>query len=148
MSLYSIEKKTRLNSKDLNKRDFNLDIDLSEKGSYILYIRGSLRGLHINVSNNHGKVLKMFSAGKLGFKKAQRHNQVSLQALSEEVLNFLQEVSPKLTKLSIVLKGFNVKRKKVIKFILKSSIKSSVVSIIDLSDIPYNGCRPKKLRRK
>ena len=148
MSLYSIEKKTRLNSKDLNKRDFNLDIDLSEKGSYILYIRGSLRGLHINISNNHGKVLKMFSAGKLGFKKAQRHNQVSLQALSEEVLNFLQEVSPKLTKLSIVLKGFNVKRKKVIKFILKSSIKSSVVSIIDLSDIPYNGCRPKKLRRK
>jgi ribosomal protein S11 len=147
-SLYSVEKKIRLNLKNSNKSDLNLDTSLSDKGFYVLYIKGSLRGLHINVSNNHGKVIKLFSAGKLGFKKAQRHNQVSLQVLTEEVIKFLQEISPKLTKLNIVLKGFSVKRKKVIKFILKSSIKPFVASIIDLSDIPYNGCRPKKLRRK
>lgn len=148
MSLYLLEKKIRLNLKNSNKNGLGLDTDLSNKGSYVLYIRGSFRGLHINVSNNHGKVIKMFSAGKLGFKKAQRHNQVSLELLIEEVIKFLEEISPKLTKLNIVLKGFSVKRKKVIRFILKSSIKPFVVSIIDLSDIPYNGCRPKKLRRK
>jgi len=148
MSLYLLEKKIRLNLKNSNKNDLNVGTGLSNKGSYILYIRGSLRGIHMNVSNNHGKVIKMFSAGKLGFKKAQRHNQVSLQVLTEEVIKFLIEISPKLTKLNIVLKGFSVKRKKVIKFILKSSIKPFVASIIDLSDVPYNGCRPKKLRRK
>lgn len=148
MSLYLLEKKIRLDLNNSNKNDLNLDTGLFNKGSYILYIKGSLRGIHINVSNNHGKVIKMFSAGKLGFKKAQRHNQVSLQVLTEEVIKFLEEISPKLTKLNIVLKGFSIKRKKVIKFILKSSIKPFISSIIDLSDVPYNGCRPKKLRRK
>jgi len=122
---------------------------LNNKGSYILYIKSSLRGMHINVSNNHGAVIKNFNAGKLGFKKALRYKQASLRALSQEIISVLESLDPKLVYLNIVLKGFGLKRTKFIKLLIKESkIRPSIVSIIDLSEVPYNGCRPKKLRRK
>ena len=64
--------------------------------TFILYIICSLRGVHINVSDYNGKVLKMFSTGKLGYKKAERYNSVSLNKLAREVLVFLQSKNIKL----------------------------------------------------
>lgn len=121
-----------------------------KKNFYILYVKSSLRGFHINISNSSGKVLKVFSTGKLGYKKAQRYNPFSLLALVNEVLAFLKKTIKikKNFKISIVLKGFSSKRNRFIKRFLKSFLKKSIVSIIDLTDLPYNGCRPKKLRRK
>ena len=115
---------------------------------YILYIKTSLRGFHINISDDSGKVLKMFSTGKLGYRKAQRYNQVSLRALSQEVLAFIKQIKNKSFKINIFLKGFGPKRSKFIRFFIKSYLRRSILSIVDLSDLPYNGCRPKKLRRK
>ena len=120
-----------------------------KKGLYILYIRSSLRGLHVNISDANGRVLKVFTLGLFGYTKAKRYNIISLRALSKEVLNSLRNLKPKLGKLVIYLKGFNSKRNNIMYFLLKSPVlRFKVSSIIDLSDVPYNGCRPKKLRRK
>jgi small subunit ribosomal protein S11 len=113
----------------------------------ILYIKSTLRGFHINISDSSGKVLKMFSAGKLGYKKAQRYNQVSLLALVQEVLGYFQEIQSPFN-VSIVLKGFSSKRNRFVRFFINSFLKKQIISITDLTDLPYNGCRPKKLRRK
>mgnify|MGYP005994568877 CR=1 FL=1 len=115
---------------------------------YILYIKSTLRGFHINVSDSSGKVLKMFSAGQLGYKKAQRYNQVSLIALVQEVLSFFKSIRHSKFKVNIVLKGFSSKRNRFIKFFINSFLKKRISTITDLTDLPYNGCRPKKLRRK
>jgi len=143
---YKYKHKNKVKASEVSEENSFL---LDNKGSYILYIKSSLRGMHINVSNNHGTVIKNFNAGKLGFRKALRYKQASLRALSQEILSVLKSLDPKLTNLNIVLKGFGFKRNKIIKFLMKAStIRPSIVSIIDLSDVPYNGCRPKKLRRK
>jgi small subunit ribosomal protein S11 len=113
----------------------------------ILYIKSTLRGFHINISDSSGKVLKMFSAGKLGYKKAQRYNQVSLLALVQEVLGYFQEIQSPFN-VSIVLKGFSSKRNRFVRFFINFFLKKQIISITDLTDLPYNGCRPKKLRRK
>lgn len=113
----------------------------------ILYIKSTLRGFHINISDSSGKVLKMFSAGKLGYKKAQRYNQVSLLALVQEVLGYFQEIQSPFN-VSIVLKGFSSKRNRFVRLFINSFLKKQIISITDLTDLPYNGCRPKKLRRK
>jgi ribosomal protein S11 len=89
----------------------------------------------------------MFSAGKLGYKKAQRYNQVSLLALVQEVLGYFQEIQSPFN-VSIVLKGFSSKRNRFVRFFINSFLKKQIISITDLTDLPYNGCRPKKLRRK
>lgn len=117
------------------------------KTALILYIKSTLRGFHINISDSSGKVLKMFSAGKLGYKKAQRYNQVSLLALVQEVLGYFQEIQSPFN-VSIVLKGFSSKRNRFVRFFINSFLKKQIISITDLTDLPYNGCRPKKLRRK
>jgi len=155
--MFDVKKNKKFLNKDLNNdifyrnnkyRSYNkLKMDPLKDSYYVLYIRSSLRGFHINVSDNNGRVLKMFSAGKLGYKKAQRYNQVSLLALGEEVLSFFKTLGPKF-KVNIVLKGFSSKRNRIVKFFIRSFLKRSIISIIDLSDLPYNGCRPKKLRRK
>lgn len=117
------------------------------KNLYILYIRSSLRGFHINISTVNGRVIKMFSTGKLGYKKAQRYNQIGLSSLVEDVLKFFRELDHKY-RVNIVLKGYSPKRKRLVRLFFSSFLKKSILSIIDLTDLPYNGCRPKKLRRK
>ena len=71
-----------------------------------------------------------------------------MRSLSDEILSYLISLDPTLKNLTIYFKGFNPKRNSIVNFLLKSSIKSKISSIVDLSDLPYNGCRPKKLRRK
>jgi ribosomal protein S11 len=147
MSFYLIEKRVRLGLKKQKKQ--KISKYYIDKGLYFLYIKSSLkRGLHINISNHRGKVLKIFTLGQFGYEKSQRYKQISFESLLEGILDFLENVNPELTKLCIFLKGFHFRRKKIIQFLLKSSIRLSIISITDLSDIPYNGCRPKKLRRK
>lgn len=162
-NFYIKEKETRVSLRELRKKKsikslYNLKdnrikfinkkkIQLT-KGLYVLYIRGSIRGLHVNVSDLSGRVLKVFSLGLFGYSKAKRYNIISLRSLSQEVLAFLQKLNPVLQGLTIYLKGFNSKKSSIISFLLKSSLRFKIFSIVDLSDLPYNGCRPKKLRRK
>jgi ribosomal protein S11 len=183
--------------------------------TFILYIRSSLRGFHVNISNKRGKVLQMFSLGQLGFKKASRYNAFSLRALFQKILGSLKKLKNfsyvqripvfqsklfpyikvirflyikkakssetnillkevfrvtkkssfrwnsrrvlrfkfikkfKKVKISIFLKGFGPKRNRLVRFFIRSRrIRKYIASIVDLSDLPHNGCRPKKLRRK
>jgi small subunit ribosomal protein S11 len=148
-----VKKSIKVYAGDKNKSQNNF-IDVTPKINifaeelYILYIRSTLRGFHINISNSDGKVLKMFSAGKLGYKKSQRYNQVSLLALVQEVLIFFKEINSNTFKISIILKGFSSKRNRFVKLFINSFLKKRIIAITDLTDLPYNGCRPKKLRRK
>jgi small subunit ribosomal protein S11 len=139
---------SNLNSGKKNYKRKGLVISKSQNNLYNIYIKCSFRSFHINVSDSTGKVLKLLSSGQLGFEKAQRHNQISLQTLSNEIISFFSKKNKKSLKVNILLKGFSPKRNKLIRFFIRSKIKKSIISIIDLSDLPYNGCRPKKLRRK
>ena len=150
-SLKKINKNKSLNKDKISiiqKSLLNKKKKIVIKNSYVLYIRSSLRGFHINISTSSGKVLKVFSTGLLGYKKAQRYNQISLVSLSEEVLKFFKSNNNNKYRVNIVLKGFNSKRKRLVNLFFRSFLNRSIVSIIDLTDLPYNGCRPKKLRRK
>ena len=122
---------------------------------YILYIKSSLRGFHINISDKFGKVLKVFTLGKVGFKKAQRYNRFSLILLANKVLGALKILKDCATKnnrklrLLIFLKNYNSKRQQFIRlFYKKLFVKKLVTSVVDLGDFPYNGCRPKCAKRK
>ena len=121
---------------------------------YHVYIKSSLRGLHINVSDNNFRVLRTFSLGKLGYKKAQRYNRLVIKELYIEVLNYLGEIL-KLGnnfipfKLRVILKGTNPQLRKFLTFFFSTDyISFHTTSVLDITDVPYNGCRPKKLRRK
>lgn len=115
---------------------------------YIIYVKSSLRGLHINISDNYGRVIKMYTLGQLGYKKAQRYTSITLKSLGDEVILFFKELNNTKFRVNLVLKGFGLKRNKFVNLITRSFLKKNIISIIDLSSLPYNGCRPKKLRRR
>lgn len=141
-----------LNKKKIDSTEvlegFNLSLVNKVDSNFIIVIKSSLRGFHISISTDYGQVLKVYSAGLLGYKKAQRYNQESLNSLAREVLDFFQPLKKKDYTVSIVLKGFNSKRKRLVKLFVNSFLKKRFISLIDMTDLPYNGCRPKKLRRK
>ena len=121
---------------------------------YILYIKSSLRGFHINISSSYGKVLKVFTLGKLGFKKAQRYNRFSLILLVNKIFGELKILKKSAKnndfdfKLHIFLKNFNSKREQLVRRFFRKFLKKRIASVVDLGDFPYNGCRPKSAKRK
>ncbi len=174
INLKMLKQKKQLNNFSFYKKNkfkgiLKLEKEKYKKEYYILYIKSSLRGFYVNISRADGKVLKIFSSGQLGYKKAQRYNPFNLFTLANEVLNFLKKelkekkkfkVISKIRKskknikiinnfgVVIVLKGFNFRRGRFVKRFIHSFLKKSIISVVDLTDLPYNGCRPKKLRRK
>ena len=121
---------------------------------FMLYIKSSLRGFHIHISTITGTVLKVFTLGKLGFKKALRYNRFSLVALVKEIFKefeILRTIARKRKqkiKLHIILKNFNFKRQRLVRRFFKKFLRKAILSVVDLSDFPYNGCRPKQAKRK
>ena len=116
-----------------------------------LIIKCSMKTIHVNISDSNNKVIKTFTTGKGngGFKKAGRRKPAAFKYLCKEITAFISEVCLKKKRLfnfSIVLKGFNPKRIKVLRPILKKHYKR-IGFIRDLSSLPHNGCRPKKVRR-
>lgn len=126
---------------------------------FIIYVVSSIRGIHINISDYNGKVLSTFSTGRLGLKKKDRYQFNSVYKMVQEVLIYLKNLKTGLLndfnqkgtqssiqfKYFIFLKGFGFKRNRVARILIT---RLKPVCVTDLSGLPHNGCRPKKLRRK
>lgn len=121
---------------------------------YYIYIKVTLRNFHINILDKNKKNLKHISSGKLGYKKAERYNMINLKLISKEIFSFFEELDTNNFKsdlcICLILNGFNSKRNRFVKSIINSSVKfkKTIISIIDITGLPHNGCRPKKIRRK
>jgi ribosomal protein S11 len=117
---------------------------------YYIYIKVTLRNFHINILDKNKKNLKHISSGKLGYKKAERYNMINLKLISKEILSFFEELDTNNLKsdlcICLILNGFNSKRTRFVKSIINSSVKlkKAIISIIDITGLPHNGCRPKK----
>ena len=117
---------------------------------FYIYVKPSIRGFFVNILDYKGKVLNLYTTGKFGFKKASRYNRESLRALIIQVYTFFKKLPLSSFKFYIILKGFNKRRSLFIRMLIKSLyvFRHFFVAIVELTDLPYNGCRPKKLRRK
>jgi hypothetical protein len=79
---------------------------------------------------------------------------INLKLISKEILSFFEELDTNNLKsdlcICLILNGFNSKRTRFVKSIINSSVKlkKAIISIIDITGLPHNGCRPKKIRRK
>lgn len=137
--------------------------NISPKSVYVfLYIRTTLRNTLITIIENiketfldnqinlqdNLKVLKIFSCGNCGFKGRSKETPFAQSVLATNVINFLG--SKKFKYIHIIFKGLGTQRHTLLKSLLKESTlkKLSIVSITDVTRAPYNGCRPKKRKRR
>lgn len=111
-----------------------------------IYIHSFKRSTRLSVINSDGLVLLTLSVGMLDFKKSQRKGPFAAARL-------FRSFSKKFNKLHlgnkvvICLKGNGPGRRPLINFLGKGRFRKSCVSLIDLTRLPFNGCRLKKKRR-
>ena len=111
--------------------------------SYILTIINSRKNIVCNITSTEGKIISNITSGKMGFKGSFKSKKFSMISILKKIsygYKFLKK-KPILLK----LKGLKYNNKLVIKKLTEILI---IKSIINENNIPHNGCRPRKLKRK
>ncbi len=98
----------------------------------------------VSITDEQGNVLSWASGGSAGFKGARESTPYAAQMVSEQAV----EKAKTLHWLEIVdvyIKGIGVGREQAIRGLISWGI--ALRSIFDITPVPHNGCRKKKVRR-
>jgi len=130
----------------INQKFMFLELDKFYSFDYIIFINFTLKSIRLSICDNEGRILRTYTPGLLEYKKAQRSKVFSIRHILKEALGFIKIL--KFSRIMICLKGFGRYRRLVLNFLLKSYFRDQIKLIIDLTSIPFNGCRSRKLPRK
>lgn len=108
-----------------------------------VYIQATYNNTLVTFTDGEGNVLAFSSAGQNGFKGPKKATPYAASAI---VSNAADKVVPYgLKEVHVFVKGVGLGRDAAIRAINAKGF--TVLSIKDLTPIPHNGCRPRKLRR-
>ena len=107
------------------------------------FIKASFNNIIISLTNNEGQVISWASAGKMGFKGSKKNTPYAAQMAAEECSKTAYDLG--LRKVKVYVKGPGAGRESAIRAIHSMGVE--VTEIIDVTPLPYNGCRPPKRRR-
>jgi small subunit ribosomal protein S11 len=109
-----------------------------------IYISSSYNNTIVTLTNSKGQVLAWKSAGSVGFKGSKKSTSFAASRVSETVANICKKIGV-VDKIEIFVKGIGAGRESAVRTLITQGL--NVVSIKDVTPIPHNGCRPKKVRR-
>ena len=95
------------------------------------------------MTNSVGQVISWASAGKMGFKGSKKNTPYAAQMAAEDCAKKAYDLG--LRKVEVFVKGPGAGRESAIRTIQNMGIE--VTTIIDVTPLPHNGCRPPKRRR-
>lgn len=108
-----------------------------------VYIQASFNNTIVTIADLQGNVLSWASSGKLQFRGAKKSTPFAAQSVMEMAVQNVTSYG--LKEVHVFLKGPGIGRESAVRSIGAMGLK--VKSIIDITPIPHNGCRPKKTRR-
>lgn len=109
----------------------------------IVHIQATFNNTIVTITDLGGNTLSWGSAGAVGFKGARKGTPFAAQLAAEKAS--LQASEYGIKKVEVVVKGQGSGRETAIRALQNNGIEIS--SIIDITPIPFNGCRPPKRRR-
>lgn len=107
------------------------------------YIKASYNNTVLTVADENGDVLAWSTAGSLGFKGAKKATPYAATKIAEVVIEKLKKTG--LSELSVFVRGIGGGREAAIRAFANKGL--NITSIKDVTPLPHNGCRPKKVRR-
>ncbi len=107
-----------------------------------IYIQATFNSTLVTVTDESGGALCWSSSGSLGFKGVKKSTPYAAQMTTEAALKKAADYG--LERVSVFVKGPGSGRETAIRSIVNFGI--DIVSIHDLTAIPHNGCRPRKVR--
>ncbi len=106
-------------------------------------INSTFNNTLVTFTDKQGNVLSWSSAGAMGFKGSRKSTPYAAQVATEEATRKAQEHG--LKEVDARVKGPGSGRESALRALATSGL--VVKSIVDVTPIPHNGCRPPKRRR-
>ena len=134
--------------KESEKVDQNLKKEVKVKSADRIsegrvYISSSYNNTIVTLTNSRGQVLVSKSAGAVGFKGAKKATSFAASKVAEAIVIICKKLV--IEKIEVFIKGVGSGRESAVRTLVNQGL--NVVSIKDVTPIPHNGVRPKKIRR-
>jgi small subunit ribosomal protein S11 len=108
-----------------------------------VYVSSSYNNTIITLTNMRGQVLAWKSAGSVGFKGTKKATSFAASRVAENIANVCKKIG--VEKLNVLISGIGAGRESSVRTLTNQGL--NVVSIKDITPIPHNGCRARKIRR-
>ena len=108
-----------------------------------VYVSSSYNNTILTLTNSKGQVLAWKSAGSVGFKGTKKSTSFAASRVAETIANACKKMG--IDRIEVLIKGIGAGRESAVRSLVTQGL--NVVSIKDVTPIPHNGCRPKKVRR-
>ena len=109
-----------------------------------IYISSSYNNTILTLTNSKGQVLAWKSAGSVGFKGTKKSTSFAASRVAETIANICKKTGV-VDRIEVLVRGIGAGRESAVRTLITQGL--NVVSIKDVTPIPHNGCRPKKIRR-
>ncbi len=109
----------------------------------IAHIHASFNNTIITITDRQGNTLGWATSGGSGFRGSRKSTPFAAQVAAERVGNVVKEFGVK--NLEVNVKGPGPGRESAVRALNATGFK--IMSIMDVTPIPHNGCRPPKRRR-
>jgi len=108
-----------------------------------VYISSSYNNTAITLTDLQGNVLAWTSAGAIGFKGAKKATPFAASKVAEAISQTIKKLG--IQKIAVSVKGIGSGRESAIRSLASRGFE--IVSIVDTTPVPHNGCRARKVRR-
>ena len=109
----------------------------------IAHVHASFNNTIITITDRQGNTLAWSTSGGSGFRGSRKSTPFAAQVAAEKVGNAVKEFGVK--NLEVNVKGPGPGRESAVRALNAAGFK--ITSIMDVTPIPHNGCRPPKKRR-
>ena len=107
------------------------------------HIQCSFNNTIVTITDTQGNAISASSSGKLGLRGSKKSTPYAAQMVMEDAAKAAKEHG--LKSVDVFVKGPGQGRESAVRALQNADI--AVTSIVDVSPIPHNGCRPPKRRR-
>jgi len=108
-----------------------------------IYVSSSCNNTILTLANLKGQVLAWKSAGSVGFKGTKKATSFAASRVAEAIANICKKLN--VEKVEVLIRGIGAGREAAVRSLVAQGL--NVVSIKDVTPVPHNGCKAKKVRR-
>jgi len=109
----------------------------------IAFIKSTFNNTIITLTDKYGNAIAWSSSGSLGFRGSRKNTPFAAAQAAEKAGS--EAMSRGLTKIEVRLKGPGGGRESAVRALKACGL--DISTIMDVTPIPHNGCRPPKKRR-
>ncbi|MBI3627941.1 MAG: 30S ribosomal protein S11 [Candidatus Sungbacteria bacterium] len=109
----------------------------------VAHVQATYNNTMISISDDKGNVMAWSSAGALGFKGAKKATPFAAARVAETVVEKVKKTG--LEDVAVLVKGIGSGRDSAVRALANHGL--NIMMIKDITPVPHNGVRPKKVRR-